>query len=125
MKPKTMILMVVAVGCGLGASYMTSKLLADRNKTAAAPPTVGVLVAKARVPAWQPVKEPEEFFEVKQYPQDLAPKKALGDFAEVKDQRFKNFIDEGKVVTQEDLVSKDQSGLDVKLAPGQRATAIK
>ena len=30
MKPKTMILMVVAVVCGLGASYMTSKLLADR-----------------------------------------------------------------------------------------------
>ncbi len=32
MKPKTMILMVVAVVCGLGASYMTSRLLADRSR---------------------------------------------------------------------------------------------
>ena len=30
MKPKTMILMVVAVVCGLAASYMTSRLLADK-----------------------------------------------------------------------------------------------
>jgi len=28
MKPKTMILMAVAVVCGLGASFMTSRLLA-------------------------------------------------------------------------------------------------
>ena len=77
---------------------------------------MAVLVAKVRMPAWQPIKEPEKFFEVKQYPQDIAPKKALGDFAEVKDQRFKNFIDEGKAVTQDDLVSKDQSGLDYEAA---------
>lgn len=125
MKPKTMILMVVAVGCGLGASYMTSKLLADRNKAPAQVPTVPVLVAKARVPAQQVIKDPEKFFEIKQYPQDLAPKKSLGDFAEVKDQRFKNFIEEGKAVGQDDLVNKDQSGLAEKLMPGQRATAIK
>ena len=31
MKPKTLILMVVAVTCGLGASYMTSRLLAERG----------------------------------------------------------------------------------------------
>ena len=36
MKPKTMILMVVAVVCGLAASYMTSRLLADK----APPPPV-------------------------------------------------------------------------------------
>ena len=32
MKPKTMMLMALAVGCGLAASYMTSRLLADRNQ---------------------------------------------------------------------------------------------
>ena len=30
MKPKTIILMVVAVVCGLAASYMTSKVIAER-----------------------------------------------------------------------------------------------
>src|SRR5438309_2345178 len=40
MKPKTMILMVVAVVCGLGASYMTSRLLAEREDQKQAPPEV-------------------------------------------------------------------------------------
>ena len=62
MKPKTMILMVVAVACGLGASYMTSKLLANRNNTPAPVETVDVLVTTAKVPAWQPIKEPEYTF---------------------------------------------------------------
>ena len=34
MKPKTLILMVVAVTCGLGASYMTSRLLAKTKSPA-------------------------------------------------------------------------------------------
>ena len=43
MKPKTLILMVVAVSCGLGASYMTSRLLADREQDVE---KVAVLIAK-------------------------------------------------------------------------------
>ena len=47
MKPKTMILMVVAIVCGLGASYMTSRLLAERGEAPAAEQKkVTVLVAK-------------------------------------------------------------------------------
>jgi pilus assembly protein CpaB len=125
MKPKTMILMVVAVGCGLGASYMTSKLLADRGKAVQEVETVPVLVAKVRVPSWQPIKEPEKFFEVQQFPETIAPKKAIGDLEKVKDQRLRNFLEEGKPLTQDDLVNKDQMGLEVQLQPGQRATALK
>jgi pilus assembly protein CpaB len=124
MKPKTLILMVVAVACGLGASYMTSKLLAERAKPLDVP-KVPVLVAKVRVPAWQTIKEPEKFFEVKEYPQDLAPRKSLGDLAEVKDQRLKVFLEENKPLTQDELVSKDQADLAAQILPGQRATAIK
>lgn len=54
MKPRTMILMVVAIGCGLGASYMTSKLLAERNQQVEAEPTVPVLVARCASPAGRP-----------------------------------------------------------------------
>ena len=61
MKPKTMILMVVAVVCGLAASYMTSRLLADKGTP---PPvaTVTVLVAKQKINAWTPIKNPEDLF---------------------------------------------------------------
>src|SRR5437870_12752847 len=84
MKPKTMILMVVAVACGLGASYMTSKLLADRNKPQETP-GVPVLVAKERIPAWLAIKDPEKYFEIKEYPSELAPRRAINDFAQIKD----------------------------------------
>lgn len=125
MKPKTMILMVVAIGCGLGASYMTSRLLAERNQQPEAEPTVPVLVAKARVPGWQPVKEPEKFFEIKPYPQSVTPRRAIGTFEEVKGQRLNKPLDEGKPVTQDDLLTKEQADLATQLQPGQRAIAIK
>ena len=125
MKPKTMILMVVAVACGLGASYMTSRLLADRGKAQADVPTVPVLVAKVRVPSWQPIKDPEKFFEIRQYPEDVAPKKAIGELEKVKDQRLRTFLDADKPLTQDDLVGKDMADLAAQILPGQRATAIK
>jgi len=123
MKPKTMILMVVAVACGLGASYMTSKLLADRKPTETQP-TVAVLVARAKVPAWVALKDPERYFEVKQFPVDVAPPKALSEFDQVKDQRLNKFIDEGKPVTQIDVLTKEQEDIATKILPGQRALAI-
>src|SRR3954464_13707202 len=83
MKPKTMILMVVAVGCGLGASYMTSKLLADRQ-AAPAEELVPVLMAKVKVPGWVPIKEPEQFFEVRMLPESAVSKSSLKSLDDVK-----------------------------------------
>ena len=60
MKPKTLILMVVAVGCGLAASYMTSKLLADRRQEAPVEEKVDVLTAKIKVPQFTVIKEPDK-----------------------------------------------------------------
>ena len=68
MKPKTMILMVVAVVCGLAASYMTSRLLADKTPPPPAA-TVTVLVAKQKINAWTPIKNPEELFVAKEVPE--------------------------------------------------------
>ena len=49
MKPKTIILMVVAIVCGLAASYMTSRLLADRSKPEVEE-KITVLVASKSLP---------------------------------------------------------------------------
>ena len=43
MKPKTMVLILAAVACGLGASFMTSRLLSERQSDEE---KVDVLVAK-------------------------------------------------------------------------------
>ncbi len=125
MKPKTMMLMVVAIGCGLGASYMTSRLLAERNAAPQSEATVKVLVAKAKVAPWTPIKSPETFFELKDFPESVAPKKALKSFDEVKDQRLNKGIEEDKFVTTDDLLSKEQASLAGLMKPGERAIALR
>jgi pilus assembly protein CpaB len=125
MKPKTMLLMFVAVGCGLAASYMTSRLLAERTAPQAEEPKVKVLVAKAKVPAWLLIKDPAKYFEEKEYPESTAPKKALKEFKEVENQRLSQALSEGEVALADKLVNAEQVGLIAKLPPGMRAIALK
>ncbi len=125
MKPKTMMLMVVAIGCGLAASYMTSKLLAERNTTQEEEPKVKVLAAKIRVPAWVPIKDPDKYFEEKEVPESLAPKKGLHELSKIKDQRLVVGLSEGEYLLEDKLVNVEQAGLIAKLPPGMRAIALK
>jgi pilus assembly protein CpaB len=125
MKPKTMMLMVVAIGCGLAASYMTSKLLAERNTAQTEEAKVKVITAKIKVPAWAPIKDPDKYFEEKEVPESLAPKKVLKELSKLKDQRLSQPLSEGDYVLEDKLVNPDQVGLIAKLPPGMRAIALK
>src|SRR5262249_8073624 len=83
---KTLILVVVAVGCGLVASYMTSKLLAERRSGEPQEEKVDIVVSKTKVPKWTLLKEPEKYFEVMQRSKSEAPKgKFISDLRELKD----------------------------------------
>ena len=125
MKPKTMMLMVVAVGCGLAASYMTSRLLADRSNAPAEEAKIKVLMAKSKVPAWVLIKDPEKYFEEKELPESAAPKKAFKEFKDVKDQRLNQVLSEGKYVLSDMLVSPELVAMIADLPPGTRAIAVK
>jgi pilus assembly protein CpaB len=125
MKPKTLMLMVVAIGCGLAASYMTSKLLAERNTTPTEEAKVKVVVAKIRVPAWTSIKNPEKYFEEKEIPESVAPKKGLQELSKLKDQRLSQALSEGEYMLEDKLVNTDQVGLIAKLPAGMRAIALK
>jgi Flp pilus assembly protein CpaB len=124
MKPKTMILMVVAVVCGLAASYMTSRLLADKGGP---PPanTVKVLVAKARINAWTPIKKPEEMFVEKEVPEGTFSPKCITDFKDLKNQALKAPLSEEMPLTKDDLLSEATAGLVGALHNGERGIAIR
>jgi pilus assembly protein CpaB len=124
MKPKTIALMVVAGGCGLVASIMTSKLLAERNVQAPTVAKVKVLRAKAQVPAFKVIKEPEKYFDVIEVDEGTY-KKALGDLNDVKGQRFKNVLNEEAVVLKDDLLGTDFQSLQLLMEKGQRAIALR
>jgi pilus assembly protein CpaB len=123
MKSKTMILMIVAVACGLGASYMTSRLLAERNNEAKEEEKVKVLVAKRNVPQGTLIKVPEDWFIEKDFTVDDAPKKAVRNFDEVKDRVLSKALSAEQWVIADDLLRKDQIGF--QLPKGMRAVTIK
>ena len=57
MKPKTMILMILAIVCGLVASYMTSQLIAQNKEE------VIVLKTKGKMTQWSTIRDPDTQFE--------------------------------------------------------------
>ena len=126
MKPKTMILMVVAVGCGLVASYLTRQLIRAQTQTATpAEPMVQVLVAKEKVAPWVTIKDPDKFFKLEEYPERLVPRRAIKDVEQMKNQRLNRAVDANRPVTEEDLLNSEQAGLVAQMKDGERAVAFK
>jgi pilus assembly protein CpaB len=127
MKPKTMILMVVAVVCGLAASYMTSRVIADRTRSdnASEEEKVKVLVARQKLPMGVLIKDPEKYFMEKAYTKGEEPKKAIRSPDQVKDRRLNKPLSEEQFVTAEDLLDPKQASLEAVLPPGMRAVALK
>jgi pilus assembly protein CpaB len=117
-----MILMVIAVVCGLAASYLTSRMLA--NQQPAEEEKVTILVAKQKIPMGTLLKDPEKFFVTKEFTKGQEPKKAFTSFEQLKEKRLNKTISAEVHVTPDDLLSKDQEGLPAEIPPGYRAFAI-
>ena len=118
MKSKTMILMVVAVVCGLVASYLTSQLIAQRSKE------VDLVVAKKAIPQWTPIKSPEEFFELRKWKETEAPQGAISDMKDLRDRVVLKDIEADKPVAITMLQDKNKVGLEGMLTPKSRGMAI-
>jgi pilus assembly protein CpaB len=119
MKSKTMILMVVAVVCGLVASYLTSRMLGQQPDE-----KVTVLVAKVKIPQGTKLSAPEELFEPKEFAKGTEPKKAFTRFDDLKDKRVNKTIGLEVHVTPDDLMTGEEK-LEYKVPPGFRAVSIK
>ena len=103
MKPKTLVLMGVAIACGLGASYMTSRLLAERQTDDE--PKLEVLVAKKNLNIGDTIKAPDEMFQFKQYVKGEEPQGAVTTYDDLKNRVLKRPLRPGDHVTADDLLS--------------------
>lgn len=112
MKPKTMILMGLAITCGLGASYMTSRLLAERS-TDEPKKTVEILVATRPLSVHQRITNPEELFEKKNVTEGDEPPDAIKDFETLKGKTLKTGRNKGDHVTAANLYDKGQLEIPV------------
>jgi pilus assembly protein CpaB len=125
MKPKTLILLVVAVGCGLGASFMTSRYLAKQGEQKPAEKTIPVLVAKQRVPPFKQLNQPQQYFEVKPVPESVAPKEPIAELEKVKGKMLSKEVNEGAFLTKADLFDEKTDKIAGRLGKGERGIAIK
>ena len=125
MRPKTLILMLVAVSCGLVASFMTSRYLsAQQQEVVVEEEKVPVLVARRKIDAFHQLNDPEAF-EVRMFAISNATKDAIGDFEEVKGRVLKNALEAGKPLAESDLLEEGLYMLDYKLRPGEVAMSVK
>ena len=124
MKPKTMILMVVAVVCGLVASYLTSRMLAQNKDSAAEEEKVKILVARQKIPMGTKIKDPEKFFVEKEFVKGTEPKRAITNFDQLKDKCLNKTIGAEVHVTPDDLMKKEEESLASDIPPGMRAFTI-
>jgi pilus assembly protein CpaB len=125
MKPKTMILMGVAIVCGLGASYMTSRLLAERGEAQAQEQKkVTVLVAKKNMDMGILLKNPQDFFMEKQFTIGDEPKSAVVSLDVLKAKYLKRSLRKDDWITMDDLADS-VSGINWQLPEGHRAIGIR
>jgi pilus assembly protein CpaB len=125
MKTKTLILMLVAVSCGLVASFMTSRYLSASQQSAVVEEEkIPVLVAKKKLAAYTRISDPE-MFEVKYFDQSNVTKDAIGDFEKAKTRILRNPLGEGKMLAESDLLDPGQTSPTWKLKPGEVAMAVK
>jgi len=120
MKPKTMLLMGAAIVCGLVASYMTSRLIAKNEEK------VTVLAAKVKLPVYSPLKDTDAKFELREILKNEAPKDYVPPEQKdiLKARTLKKPLDEGAIVTFQDLQDENKSSLESQLPPGKRAFAV-
>jgi pilus assembly protein CpaB len=119
MKPKTMVLLLVAIMCGLAAAYLTAALSGPR----AAPTDVDyVYVPKAVIKPGVPLTKPDELFDRMPFPKDKVQKEWITDLKSFTDQRTSRELKPGLPVTKADL-GDQQPSLQL-LKPGQRAISI-
>jgi pilus assembly protein CpaB len=130
MKPKTAILILVAVGGGLVASFMTSRYLANRQPQEEVKneeeEKVTVLVAKEKLPGYISLRDPK-LFEEKTISKSQAEvlKDPVDNFDKIKGRTLKNSLAAGKTLTESDLLPPNVEALEHKLKPGERAFTVK
>lgn len=104
-----MILMGLAIMCGLGTSYMTSRLLADR--TPAQEEKNQILVATKVLSVGERITRPEVMFELKQVSKENEPPDAIKDIEKLRGKMMRQGLNKGAHITQGNLYDKD--GLDI------------
>lgn len=126
MRPKSIILLVLALGCGLVASIGINQLMADRGKSAPSGETVSIFVAVQDINMNDPVTQ--EMLKLEPWPKDKLQPGALVKLDQIVGRRTKMRILAGEPILEGKLLAtgeNGQQGAGDQIPAGMRAVAVK
>jgi pilus assembly protein CpaB len=126
MRLRTLVLILVAAGCGLVAAVLVSQHLGGGPTViAASAEKIKVLYAKQTIPGYVPIDKPEEMFEIREVTKDEI-RDGIGEFEKVKGRVLRIPLARGKPLAESDLYGPNEIiGITVKLKPGERPMTVK
>lgn len=120
MKNKNLVLLALAIGCGLVAAFLTAKLSAG-GKTEMVP----VLVAAKNLDQGTKLDNPEQLFVRKPFPRESVPPEFIDDVSQLKGKTLQRTVRPGTHVTIEDVTPVAAVTLPVDKGVMYKAMAIK
>jgi len=123
MKAKSLILIMIALGCGLVASIGISQVMVNGGDAQVKEvETTKILVAMKTIAIAEPLNS--ENLKLEEWPKDRAPEGGIGDLEDLKGKYSKSRLVKGQVIVRELLVD-EKDGMVVRIPEGYRVTSIK
>src|SRR5262245_2799893 len=120
MKTKSMVLLAMALGCGLVAMLGVQQIMSgEKNKPK---DTVPVLVAKTEIPAGVRIEPAQVAFE--EWPRESIPQGAVTDPAQFEERALKVRAFPGDVILQAKLGNKGEFGVSTSIPAGHRVVTV-
>src|SRR5688572_16439765 len=116
MRPKSLILLALALGCGLIAAVGINQILA----TPSAKETVSIVVAKNEIQKGNEIK-PDDI-RLQEWHVDSLPEGAITQIDDLAERRVKNLIVPGEAILANKLVAKGAT--DNEIPPGMKAVTV-
>jgi pilus assembly protein CpaB len=119
MKTKSMVLLAMALGCGLVAMLGVQQILSGEHKTR---DTVPVLVAKQEIGMGKKLDPSQVAFE--DWPRENVPAGAVTNAAQYEERALKVHAYPGDVILQAKLGAKGEYGASTSIRPGMRVVTV-
>ena len=127
MRPKSILLLVLALGCGLVASIGITQVMAKRDGPADASgaETQAILVALDTIPVRAPLTA--QVLKLEEWPKDKVPPGAMSEIEDVEGRRTRAPIYPGEAILESKLFDKGASELggSVMIPGGYRVVSVK
>jgi pilus assembly protein CpaB len=123
MRPKSLILLALALGCGLVAAVGISQVMNANSQTVATAETVPIFVALHNINLGDPIED--GMLSLEEWPKDKVPRGAISKLTDIEGRRPRTAIIEGEPILEGKLLAPGQIADPIRsIPPGMRLKTI-